>query len=272
LGKKLKLTFIIVVSILVAVIIAIPFIINESYKTNSGYVTLWGADEVFSFYGSILAFLGTVALGALALWQNKKANDLSKRLIKLEEEKFKMEQQPFVMISDWSAQDRDRLEFIIKPDKLYFDIGQGNADDSICTCLSIKLINTSKSFLMANYSIATVYDNDKEIDIWRNGTSNIYNPKLYLDSGDSGEMVFYTSKEKLLKFRGRTINLELMLENRFGQRYKETVDIIITALNQYSDKNWHISLVVQKYKIGKFVRDTNGNTVLESEDVINDKY
>lgn len=65
--------------------VSIPFLINELYKTNSGYKTLWEAKDVLSFYGSFLAFLGTVALGVLALWQNKKANDINKRLLEIEE-------------------------------------------------------------------------------------------------------------------------------------------------------------------------------------------
>lgn len=59
-------------------IILIPFVINEFYKvgqiTGKGYVTLWGAKDVLIFYGSFLTFIGTTALGMLALWQNKNNN------------------------------------------------------------------------------------------------------------------------------------------------------------------------------------------------------
>lgn len=53
----------------------VPAIINELYKLNKGYITLWGASEVLSFYGAVLSFIGTVALGALALWQNHLINN-----------------------------------------------------------------------------------------------------------------------------------------------------------------------------------------------------
>ena len=56
--------------------LSIPFLINELYKlgseTGKGYYTLWEAKDVLSFYGSFLSFIGTMALGGLALWQNKK--------------------------------------------------------------------------------------------------------------------------------------------------------------------------------------------------------
>lgn len=51
-------------------VVSIPFLINESYLGNIGYVTMWEAKDVLSFYGSLLSFIGTVFLGALALWQN----------------------------------------------------------------------------------------------------------------------------------------------------------------------------------------------------------
>lgn len=45
---------------LLAVVIGVPIIINESYKTNSGYITKWGAADVLSYYGTILGALVTI--------------------------------------------------------------------------------------------------------------------------------------------------------------------------------------------------------------------
>ena len=69
--------------IALAIILAVPFAINESYKAGKGYQTLWEAKDVLSFYGSFLAFLGTIALGALALWQNKKANQTNELIMEM---------------------------------------------------------------------------------------------------------------------------------------------------------------------------------------------
>lgn len=54
----------IIISILLLAIIA-PFVINESYKTGQGYITLWGASDVLAYLGTVLSFAGTVILGAL---------------------------------------------------------------------------------------------------------------------------------------------------------------------------------------------------------------
>lgn len=70
--SKLYIYVLVVLIILVLgfLIIGVPCIINELYKKNDGYITLWGAEEVFSYYGNVLAFIGTGALGILSLYQN----------------------------------------------------------------------------------------------------------------------------------------------------------------------------------------------------------
>lgn len=41
-------------------IVGVPFIINELYKIDKGYITLWGASEVLSYYGTILGATATI--------------------------------------------------------------------------------------------------------------------------------------------------------------------------------------------------------------------
>lgn len=85
--RKRLYIFLLVIGILIASL-TIPFLINESYQygitSERKYYTLWEAKDVLSFYGSFLSFIGTVALGALALWQNKKfkeENDIAQKRI-----------------------------------------------------------------------------------------------------------------------------------------------------------------------------------------------
>lgn len=84
--KKQCKTILIIISIFLSLvaIIAVPIIINELYMKNDGYLTLWGAEEVLSYYGNVLAFIGTVLLGALSLYQNnifKKSNENKEKLM-----------------------------------------------------------------------------------------------------------------------------------------------------------------------------------------------
>lgn len=75
--------------LLIVLVILVPFLINESYKTtlipeSSKYITEWSAADVLAYYGAALSFLGTVVLGALAFWQNEKAQETNNRLLELE--------------------------------------------------------------------------------------------------------------------------------------------------------------------------------------------
>ena len=73
----------IIILLLILLLFGVPYIINELYKAPHGYLTLWEAKDVLSFYGSVLSFIGTVFLGTLALYQNysfKESNKAKERL------------------------------------------------------------------------------------------------------------------------------------------------------------------------------------------------
>ena len=59
--RKPRVKWFLFVLALLAVVIGIPVIINESYKANSGYMTMWGAADALSYYGTILGALVAVA-------------------------------------------------------------------------------------------------------------------------------------------------------------------------------------------------------------------
>lgn len=68
-------------SLFFIVIIVVPFIINESYKTGKGYITVWNGNDVLEYSGIVISSIGTIVLGIVAWKQNI-------RLIKLEESTF----------------------------------------------------------------------------------------------------------------------------------------------------------------------------------------
>ena len=68
--------------------LGIAIAINEAYKTDSGYITLWQPADALAFYGAYLSFVGTVVLGIVAIYQNKKAQDLNEQLQKLQQAQY----------------------------------------------------------------------------------------------------------------------------------------------------------------------------------------
>ena len=61
--KCVRYTIYVITAIIL--IVVIPIVINELYKTNSGYVTIWDAADVLNYYGTVLG--ACVAVGALII-------------------------------------------------------------------------------------------------------------------------------------------------------------------------------------------------------------
>lgn len=57
---------------LFVVIFIIPIIINECYKLNCGYITMWSAADMLSFYGILLESVASVFLLAITIAYNRK--------------------------------------------------------------------------------------------------------------------------------------------------------------------------------------------------------
>ena len=49
--KKHHIIVLIITTVVLSVIV--PVIINECYKPNVGYITLWGAQDVLAYFGEI---------------------------------------------------------------------------------------------------------------------------------------------------------------------------------------------------------------------------
>lgn len=51
-----------------------PILINESYKQNGGYATMWYPNDVLSFYGTIISALSTIAAFSFTIYYTNKLN------------------------------------------------------------------------------------------------------------------------------------------------------------------------------------------------------
>lgn len=71
---------------LLLIAISVPFIINQLYlwgNEKTLFYTDWDGSDALSFYGSFLAFCGTVILGAVAVYQNNKANQINDNILEI---------------------------------------------------------------------------------------------------------------------------------------------------------------------------------------------
>ncbi len=64
----------------IVLIFLIPIMINESYKSNSGYLTLWNAEDVLAFYSVVLS--GIITFVALFITIKHSRKDTIKQIVK----------------------------------------------------------------------------------------------------------------------------------------------------------------------------------------------
>lgn len=80
-------------------IIGVPIIINECYKANSGYTTVWDGADVLGYYGAILGSVIAVATLAITIIFTKKQIQ-RESYIRTETEKFSKLETVFLEILD----------------------------------------------------------------------------------------------------------------------------------------------------------------------------
>lgn len=247
----------------------VPMIIVHClFKWHSGndFLTAeWTAGELLEYIGTMISFLGTIVLGVLALQASQIANDLSKKVIDMEQDKYKLELRPFVLVSNWEAYEVAQNKIMYNPERKYIQIG--SYDDKAALCLSLELTNTTQSCISVAYSQGKADDINKS---WGNAAINQGNLKMILAPGQKDEFVFYASLDFMKNQFGNRVTVELFLENRFSQRYKETFVIIITALSDNVTKEpgkWYCKLFAQEYTIGRFEKDKNGDPVYNAEEL-----
>lgn len=243
-------------------------IVHILFKWNSGIdflVAEWSAGDVLGYIGTILSFVGTIILSILALQAANKANDLSKKVIENEQERYRLEMRPFVLVSDWKAFEIDSQELIDDPKEKYIQIGLYKGGTALG--LALELTNTTESCITVQYERGTTRNPEL---CWSNAAVNQENLKMSLKPGEKDKFIFYAPPNFMEKQISQRVTVELTLENRFSKRYKETFIIIITSL---SDKvslqpgKWHCHLFAQEYTIGRFEKDENGNPVCINEEL-----
>lgn len=250
-------------------IFALPLlIVHLLFKWHSGvnfFVAEWSAGDVLAYVGTMLTFIGTIALSYMALKASNKANELSQKVIDMEINNYKMDLRPFVLVSDWNAYEIDCTELIDNPAKKYIQIGKYQNGNALG--LAIKLTNTSNSCITVQYF--TGISRNPELN-WGNAAVNQSNLKMILFPGESDEFVFYATQEFMEKQISQRVKIELILENRFSKRYKESFTVLITSLSNKVKTlpgQWYCHLFAQDYEIGHFEKDENGDKIFIEEDL-----
>ncbi|MGB4985069.1 MAG: hypothetical protein WBO70_04800 [Erysipelotrichaceae bacterium] len=219
--------------VLFVLLFVIPCGINEVYKAGlvakNPYITMWGAGEALVFYGSFLAFVGTVSLGGLALVQNNKIQKNHEDNQKRDEA---INQMPFLALtgSRFKIFDHNYQTLVSELALRNSNNGYKILDYSINTLIDAKEIYLYLTFKNIGDSIAVALEC---IDMNKNSNENTI---CFIDSINN-EYTDYISKNNfaktmiiinvdelnLLKLK----NYELVYYNRLGHMYKQELKISI---------------------------------------------
>ncbi|WP_346891230.1 hypothetical protein [Clostridium sp. UBA3887] len=242
-------------------IVLTPVFIWLSYRIGHYYVLIptdTSEGELLAFYGTILSFISILGLGALALWQNIKANNINNRLSLIEQKRFKLDLQPFVVVTGWDFKRKITAAILHNPPIICFEIIRMEKNDLFCAFVTLEFTNTSSTYIMMNYLEGRMYYNGNFIETLKNCSCNLYDTTLYLESGKKGKMGFYLPITKINEIRQKTLKLDFTLKNRFNDIYKETIEIGIPVIHEMdNENNWHVVMYTQNYKIKKFNSETN---------------
>ena len=205
------------------------------------------ADAWIGFAGAGMSGVITMLVLYFTLKPSIKANELSEKLMEMEEDRYKLEMRPFAFVSNWTAFEIPQKELIDDPNEKYIQIGEYQKGNALG--IALELTNTTQSCIAVSYSCGQSQNGSNK---WGYAAVNQENLKMTLPSGEKDRFVFYASPEFMTKQLHDRITVELSLENRFAERYKETFELIITSLaNNVSSTpgKWHCHLFVQNYTI-----------------------
>jgi hypothetical protein len=219
--------------------------------------------------GDLITFVGTIVLGYVAYWQTNKANEVSDRLLRIEEARYKLELRPFIMITGYKAYAKNESDIIKNPDRTYISIAKRDKETDDVLCIEMELTNTTSSFITASFGGA-ITENEHN---WGYALTNQERHIISIQPNGIGNIVFYAPWSFFDEdFRGSRIRLKFILENRLSKRYAERFTIIPTMLSCNTvgcsrDGKWFLSMFIQEYSICRFDKDKSGNIVEMEEEL-----
>jgi len=207
-----------------------------------GIVTDYSAGDVLGFWGSFLAFIGTFILGAIALWQNKKVNDINERLLGIEEAKL----YPMVDISlceglnvftDGKVKSTKGVIMIDLDHKVCQITGNNeieNAHDDLTWIFECENTSEVKIIKLEIGKMKIIYN-------YINGEQDIFTPKTIGYSGDEclkpheskpliiSGIKFFSHENLDFSIQSVKMSSSILCANAVGDFYKQQIDLDVAC-------------------------------------------
>lgn len=210
---------------------SMPFLINESYKQNIGYITVWGGKDLLAFYGSVLSFGGTVFLGGLALWQNQQFKKASNKQEKIN---IAIQNYPLFEFGDIEYFFYDEIQKEnkgISIDSGLIPVKEFNGNKMIWQTFSSQncdFLNIRIQFRNIGNTLATGIYIESEIDKSRNKNNVLdedSDPIKHVLPGNKGIALLNVPLSRLRKSKEE--NYLLIFSNPFGSKYEQLIQVML---------------------------------------------
>ncbi len=168
----------ILIVLILATIVIIPFIINaaymEGYLSNEPPNIAFTASDILTLYATSLATLGTITLGAVAVWQNRRLHEINLKLDK--ENKLAQNRFSIVPRKNCSSNNAIRLNKSKKKENFLNQVEIGQPKTRF---LSIELCYQYDGAMPDEYHIKSIslngFTNENDTILWKKIVSCIPN-------------------------------------------------------------------------------------------------
>ena len=203
---------------------------------------------------SMITVIGVAAstlLAIAALCQSCVANNINKRLMTLEAVRDQQAVAPFVLIGDGKAGVLSEAQTLNSSKTIMIYIGgdpfQSESGHLMYYALAIDFMNTTDHPLRLHFN--SMKSQDHEVT-WAHSVSGNGMYGTLIKPGASAKILFYGDPAKFKNPNG--YNMELILENRFTERYKETATIYIMGYKaDRKNSTNYVHLISQGYHVEK---------------------
>ena len=233
------------VSIGLGLFFAPLFFVHIAYRITAispWFASTWNAGDLIAFIAGFFSFLGSLGLGLLALYQNKKANELSDRILKSQELRDRFDRTPCISIIGCFGHFGQRFDGVTRRQGAYFDqvdsAPEGLSLSDKILQLEVGIVNSSKVYasividrieIICEESIVFELTYQKHLsgynldlillDAAEESTFQIaIPPKVFLDGIDTQGIIYLT------------------ISNSIGEKYQKSFSVVFIGDNTHSVK------------------------------------
>lgn len=221
------------------------------------------ADGILGYIGTCVSTLGSLFVGVVAILQSNKANEIAENAQEFDSWHFKMDIRPFIIVSDIKCETMSINNVLMKNEKpIYIFDEDAEIDHSSdvqkkdCEVIWMYVANTTDSLVTIQFDEMTDnYQNNYKLHMMNN-----VKKKTIIKGQSTGVIGFYSSDKFWKKQSSSLSKYSFILENRFGERYKESfyLNIVYEMRTESNDGTYRPLFTAQDYNCVKF-QDGNIN-------------